>query len=516
MVYAFSLIAVFILLMACINFMNLATARSAKRSQEVGMRKVIGAMRPQIIRQFLGESLVVAFISLFLAVVLVESVLPQFNAFTAKTLSMLSSASLGLILTLILAAALTGIVAGSYPAFFLSSFKPVDTLSRRSGQGRGAAGFRKVLIVFQFVISVGLITCTLVVSGQLRFIRTMDLGLDRENVLGFSNNPELMKRFDEFKGVLERDPGILTVTAGAQAPTQVGQNIGINWEGNPDTDSLPVDYSVVDYDFFRAFDMKIVRGRSFSPLYPTDMSEACIINQTAARRIGVEDPIGMTISMNHPAWPQEFRRVRVIGVVQDFHARSVHTAIRPFVFRMYKPWCFFGFVKLAGTGIPETIERIESAFKTFAPDYPFFYMFYDEFFNGQYVGEQRLARLFSGFSLLSVLVSCLGLFGLASFTAEQKTKEIGIRKVLGATVPGIIRLTTREFLKWVIIAILVAWPLAYLVMSGWLQDFAYKVKLGPAVFLLAAVLALGISLATVSYHALRAALADPVASLRYE
>jgi putative ABC transport system permease protein len=516
MVYAFSVIAVFILLMACINFMNLATARSAKRAQEVGMRKVIGALRFQIIRQFLGEALVVAFIALVLAVVLVEALLPQFNAFTAKSLSLLSGASIGIILSLVLATALTGLVAGSYPAFFLSSFQPADTLRRRSGMGSRASGLRKILIVFQFAISVGLIACTLVVSGQLRFIRTMDLGLDREHVLGFRNNPELIKRFDEFKNVLEQTPGILNVTAGAQAPTQVGQNIGIDWEGNPDSDSLQVDYTVVNYDFFAAFDMEILQGRSFSRRFPTDEKEACIINETAARRIGVEDPVGMTIVMNHPAWPVSFRRVRIIGVVKDFHARSVHSAIRPFVFRMYKPWCSYGFIKLAGTRIPETLERIESVFKTYVPDYPFLYMFYDEFYNGQYVNERRLASLFSGFSLLSVLISCLGLFGLASFTAEQKTKEIGIRKVLGATMPGIIRLTTREFIKWVALATLIAWPLSYLVMHSWLRDFAYKIKLGPVVFLLAALLALVISLATVSYHALRAALADPVDSLRYE
>jgi putative ABC transport system permease protein len=262
--------------------------------------------------------------------------------------------------------------------------------------------------------------------------------------------------------------------------------------------------------------MEILQGRSFSRRFPTDEREACIINQTAAKRLGVEDPIGMTIIMNHPAWPEDFRRARIIGVVKDFHARSVHSAIRPFVFRMYRPWHFYGFIKVEGTRIPETLKQMESVFKTYAPDYPFLYMFYDEFYNGQYQNEQQLARLFSGFSLLSVLISCLGLFGLASFTAEQKTKEIGIRKVLGATIPGIIRLTTKEFLKWVALATLIAWPLAYLVMHSWLQDFAYKVKLGPAVFLLAALLALVIALVTVSYHALRAALANPVDSLRYE
>jgi len=515
-VYAFSLIALFILLMACINFMNLATARSAKRAQEVGMRKVIGAHRPQIVRQFLGEALAVAVVALILAVVLVEASLPWFNRFTAKELILLSGASVGTILALILATALTGFVAGSYPAFYLASFQPADTLRRHAGGSDRASSLRKMLIVFQFAISVGLITCTLVVANQLRFIQTMDLGLDRANVLGLANNPALIQRFDDFKSALEGQAGILHVTAGAQIPTQVGQSIEIDWEGNPDPDRLPVDYTVVDYDFFETFDMKIVQGRSFSRRFPTDESEACIINRTAANRMGVEDPIGMTIYMAHPAWPEDFRRARIIGVVKDFHARSVHSAIRPFVFRMYKPWHVFGFVKVDGNRIPEAIGHIETAFKTFAPDYPFQYMFYDEFFNGQYIKERQLGRLFNGFSLLSVLIACLGLFGLASYTIEQKTKEIGIRKVLGASIPGIMTLTAREFIKWVLAANLIGWPVAHFAMHKWLAEFAYRVRLSPAVFGIAAGLSLLIALLTVAFHSFKAAVADPVDSLRYE
>ncbi len=515
-VYAFSAIALFILLMACINFMNLATARSARRAQEVGMRKVIGAYRPQIVRQFLGEALAVSFIALILAVILVEVALPWFNRFTAKSLTLLSGASLGMILGLVSVAAFTGFVAGSYPAFFLSSFQPVDTLRRHAGRGSRAAALRKMLIVFQFAVSVGLITCTLVVSSQLRFIQTMDLGLDREHVLGLVNNPVLNQRFDDFKSALEGKPGVLHVTAGAQPPTEVGQSISIDWEGNPHPDMLNVDYSVVDYDFFETFEMRIVQGRSFSRRFPTDEKQACIINRTAADRMGVEDPIGMVIYMAHPAWPEEFRRARIIGVVKDFHARSVHTAIRPFVFRMYRPWHVYGFIKVDGNRTAEAIEHVEESFRTHAQDYPFQYMFYDELFNRQYVKERQLGRLFNGFSLLSVLIACLGLFGLASYSTEQKTKEIGIRKVLGASVPKILTLTAREFVKWVAVANLVGWPVAYFLMYRWLGEFAYRVRLGPAVFGLAAGLALLIALLTVAFHSLKAALSNPVESLRYE
>ena len=513
---AFSVIAVFILLMACVNFMNLATARSVPRAREVGLRKVIGARRAQVIRQFLGEALVIAFIALILGVAVVELALPGFNRFTGKDLSLLAGAGPGLLLGLLITAGLTGLLAGSYPAFFLSSFHPVDTLRNRAGSERGASRLRKVLIVGQFAISVGLIVGTLVVTGQLRFVRNMDLGLDRSNVVGVYNTPEMMERFGEFKAELERAPGIEYVTSGAQPPTRVGQTIGMDWEGNPDEDSISIGYSVVDYDFFRTFGMRIIQGRAFSPLFPTDEREAAVINRTAARRMEMEDPIGRTIILNHPAWPEDFRRVRVIGVVNDFHDRSVHSEIRPFVFRMYRPWHFYGFVKVEEGRVAEALEGIEAAYTHYAPEYPFGYQFYDEFYDDQYRSERRLGSLFTGFSLLSIVIACLGLLGLSSYTVERRTKEIGIRKVLGASALSLIGLTSREFIKWVSLACLIAWPVSYWLMHQWLRDFVYKITLGPGFFLLAALLALAIALLTVGFHALRAARTDPVLSLRYE
>jgi putative ABC transport system permease protein len=277
-----------------------------------------------------------------------------------------------------------------------------------------------------------------------------------------------------------------------------------------------VDYTVVDYDFFKTFDMKILQGRSFSREFSTDEKTACIINQTAAERMGLESPVGTKIYMAHPAWEESFRFAQVIGVVRDFHDRSLHTAIQPFVFRMYKPWHQYVFVKIDGTRIQGTLARIQDAFKTYSPGYPYRFEFMDDAFNRQYMSERQLGKLFNGFSLLSVLIACLGLFGLASYTTEQKTKEIGIRKVLGASVPGIVVLTLREFIKWVVVSNLIAWPAAYYVMHLWLQEFAYKVSIGPLLFGLSAGLTLLVALATVSYHSLRAALANPVDSLRYE
>lgn len=515
-VYLFSLIAAFILLMACINFMNLTTARSAKRAKEVGMRKVIGAVRPQIIRQYLGEACVVAFLALVLALALVELVLPQFNLATGKTLVLLSQANFSLILTLIMITVATGILAGSYPALFLSSFQPTHTLKSQAKVGNKGSGIRRILIVFQFAISVALIVCTFVVSQQLHFIQTQDLGLNRENVVITGNNQALGMRFDSFRSELSSKPGIRSVTCAAQGPTWVGESIQMDWEGNPSDVMMPIDYTVVDFDFFETFEMEIIQGRGFSKAFPTDMKEACVISETVAKRMGLENPIGTSVYMDHPAWKESFRNARIIGIVKDFHAHTFHNAIRPFVFRMYRPWHQYIFVKVEEGQIPAALANIESVFKSFAPNYPFRYLFYNEAYNRQYMSERQLGRLFNAFALLSIFISCLGLFGLASYTVEQKTKEIGIRKVLGASVPGILALTAKEFIRWILMANLFAWPVAYFVMSFWLQEFAYKVALGPLIFFIAAGLTIFIAFLTVSYQSLKVALANPVDSLRYE
>jgi putative ABC transport system permease protein len=512
----FSVVAVFILLMACINFMNLATAQSSRRALEVGMRKVIGALRRQIIRQFLGEAILIAFFALFLALIAVEALLPHFNRFTGKALVLLSGANIPLVLTLLVVALGTGFLAGSYPSLFLSTFQPVQTLkSQYSFRNRGG-GIRKALIVVQFAISVGLIVCTLLVSSQLRFIQKRDLGLDRDHIVMAYVYPVLMPKFEAFKNVLLAQPEIKNVTSAAQLPFRIGENIQINWEGNQTNEMMSMDYTCVDYDFFETFHMEILQGRSFSKNFPTDEKTACLINETAAKRMGMENPIGMNIYMAHPAWPESFRTTHVIGVVSDFHARSLHTAIQPFVFRMYKPWHQFAFVKIDGAKMREALAYIEEAYKTYSQGIPFEYLFLDEVFDQQYTSERQLGELFNGFSLLSVVIACLGLFGLASYMTEQKTKEIGIRKILGASIPGIVAITTQEFLKWILLANLIAWPIAYFVMSKWLQEFAYKINIGPLVFVLSAGLTVIVAVVTVSYHSLKAALANPVDSLRYE
>jgi len=512
----FSVIALFILVMACINFMNLATAQSSKRALEVGMRKVIGAQRRQIIRQFLGEAVLIAFFALILALIAVEMILPYFSQFTGKSLTLISDMNISLVFTLLLITLGTGILAGIYPALFLSSFRPAQVLKSQLFSKNRGSPIRKILIVVQFSISVGLIVSTFLVSQQLRYIQKKDLGLDRDHIIGLYVYPNFIPKFETFKNSLLNQPGIQDVTSAAQPPFRVGENIQINWEGNQTDQMISADYTCVDYDFFKTFEMPILQGRAFSKEYPTDERTACVINETAARRMGITNSVNTNIYMNHPAWPESFRSARIIGVVKDFHSRSLHTAIRPFVFRMYKPWHQYAFIKMKGSQVQKALALIKKAYKDFSPGIPFDYLFLDELFNQQYTSERQLGRLFNAFTFLSVAIACLGLFGLASFTVEQRTKEIGIRKVLGASNQRIAAMTTWEFLKWILLANLIAWPVSYFVMSKWLQDFAYKISIGPLVFVLAAVLSLVVALLTVSYHSVKIALSNPAGLLRDE
>ncbi|MBN1274485.1 MAG: ABC transporter permease [Candidatus Aminicenantes bacterium] len=515
-VYLFSLIAVFILVMACVNFMNLSTARSTQRAREIGMRKVIGATRRLVIRQFLGEAMWFSFLSVFLSLFIVWTVLPAFNHFTGKSLSLFSGLSVAVLGVLLAAAIFTGFFAGSYPALYLSSFLPADTLKNRIPRSTGGLVFRKVLIVFQFTISVGLILCTLIVSRQMSFVRKMDLGFNRDHVLTLFSNPELLKSMDVFKQEILDCPGVRSMTSAAQRPHSIGQMIPVNWEGNESEDMVSVAYTMVDYDFFKTFDMKILQGRSFSKQYSTDPVEACIINESAVKMMGLKNPIGTPIHFGHWDIDASLRNLKVVDVVNDFQFRSLHWNSGPFLFRIYRPWHQYIFVKLDGSRIPEALAGIEQVFKKFAPEYPFRFEFLDAAFGRQYATETQLMRLFNFFSLLAVTIACLGLFGLASYTAEQKRKEIGIRKVLGASISSIISLTTKDFLKWILAANLISWPVVYVLMSGWLTQFVDRVPITISLFFLAGILTFVVAFLTVFFQALKAALADPAVSLRCE
>ncbi len=512
----FSLIAVGILLLACVNFINLLTARSVRRAREIGMRKVAGASRGQIARQFLAETLLMSVAAMMLALLWVRLLLPAFNRLTLKSLTLFSASASELIPTLALLTLLTGLLAGGYPALLLSRFRPVQVLKPQWHPSGSGSGLRRALIVFQFAVAAGLLTFTLAVNRQVRYIDTMDLGFDRENIVGFMNNPELMKQPDSFKRELLRQEGVISATMGMKPPTMVGESIAINWQGNRDGGALPVDYTVADSDYIKAFAMKIVAGRDFSPLHPADESAACIINETAARRLGVKDAVGLEITMLHPAWPEEFRQARVIGVVRDFHSRTMHTAIRPFVFRMYRPWHSQVFVKIDGRRAAVALKSIERVFKRHAPGYPFEFTTSDQAYQSLYLKERVIRQLLQGFTLLALLIASLGLFGLTAFTVEQKTREIGIRRAFGASTLGIAWTNLGHFLKWVAVAHAIAWPAAYLLIRQWLRQFAYPVAIEPGLFALSAGVILLVALFTVAFMAVRAARANPADSLRYE
>jgi putative ABC transport system permease protein len=510
-VYIFSIVAFFILVIASINFMNLATARSSNRVKEVGLRKVVGAKRAQLIRQFFCESVVMAFCSLILAVVLVEFFLPVFINLSGKQLSLDFTSHINILSAIVLLTLITGFLSGSYPALFLSSLRPVKILkgiSKTEGQGYL---FRRILVVSQFSLSILLIICTVVVSHQVGFMRNKKLGFDKEQVAYFPIRDELVQRYESLKSELLKNTGIKNVAVSSNLPTSgvILTTDKVTWEGKNPEEVVVLEVTSAGYDFTETFNMEMVKGRSFSKEFSSDEEEAIVINETAEKIIGIEDPAGKQLVFGESA-------VTIIGVVKDYHFKSLHSEIEPLVLAIVPSLYRYVFVKLDAADIPNTLINIESTWKSFFPDTPFEFHFLDEAYEKLYRSEQQMGTLFNSFTILAVFISCLGLFGLASFMAEKRTKEIGIRKVLGASVIGIVALLNKQFAKWVLIANVIAWPVAYYAMSRWLQGFAYRINLGIWIFALAAAIALGIAVVTVSYQSIKAALANPADSLRYE
>jgi putative ABC transport system permease protein len=507
----FSIIAFFILLIACINFMNLATARSGNRAKEVGMRKVAGAQKTDIIRQFYGESILLAFIALFVALLMVWLLLPTFNNLAAKELSLDVSGNLLALLGLLGITLLAGIISGSYPALFLSAFQPGKILKGSLRSGSKGSAFRKILVVFQFTLTILLIICTIVVYNQLNFMRNMKLGYDKEYMIYKGMRGDVRAKFDSVKNELLQNPNILGVTASSNVPTYgySFSNSLWRWEGqNPDEENL-MRAVFVDLDYFKTFGIEIVEGRSYSKEFPTDATEAIMVNEEAVKVMGMESPIGKRLSIGN-------NNFKIIGVVKNYHFRSLRQKIDPLIL-IYAPsqsWVLFA--RLKSENIPKTLGYMENIWKEFAPAHPFNYRFLDEALDSLYRSEQRIGTLLRYFSILAIFISCLGLFGLASFMVEQRTKEIGIRKVLGASVSNIALLLSREFTKWVLLANIIAWPAAYYAMHKWLQSYAYSTNIALWSFFLSGTLALVIATVAVSYQSIKAAVANPADSLRYE
>jgi len=513
-VYAFSAIALFVLLIACINFMNLSTARSEKRSKEVGLRKVVGATRHHIIAQFYGESLFMTVISFVAAIFLVYLLLPAFNNLSGKLLTLDSIKEPVFLMGLFGIVLITGLVSGSYPALVLSSFKPVDsikgtglTFSSRSGKSL----FRRSLVVVQFTLSIMLIVGTMIVYRQTHYMLNKELGYEKESMIYFRKRANVRNQYDAFKSELLRDPNITGVTASSDIPTYtVHSTSAFSWEGKDAETRLSIHQFSVDHDYIKTFNMNIIAGRDFSREFRVDDStQSFIVNETAVQAMGLEDSVGSKFRL----WKYEGQ---IVGVVEDFHYKSLQKEIEPLVLRIDPGWDSYVFVKFKSEQTKEAIASVQRVYNAFNPGFPLEYTFLDEAVERLYDSEQKTKTIFNYFTLIALFISCLGLYGLVAHMAQQKTKEIGIRKVLGASIIHIVTNLSKEFILLVCLANAIAWPVAYYFMNKWLKNFAYRTSMGLWIFILSALAALVISLLTVSYQSIKAATANPVDSLRYE
>ncbi|WP_026632280.1 ABC transporter permease [Dyadobacter alkalitolerans] len=505
----FTIVAIFILVIACINFMNLATARSVKRAKEVGLRKVVGAYKSSLVGQFMGESILITLLALAFALILVGVLLPSFNTLTEKQLS-LNFFNPTLLLLLLVLTTITGVFAGSYPALFMSSLNPVVVLKGALKFKPSAAYFRQGLVVFQFGLSILLILSMIVVYRQIEFIQNKNLGFNRDNLLYISDIEKGMpKNFASFKQVLENEPGIKAVTVSQASPMDFGSStMGVTWPGKDTTQRMLFNVNPVGFDFVKTMGVKLLDGRDFNPQFGTDTSNY-LINEAAARKIGYKDPVGKELTM----WG---KKGKIIGLMKDFHIGSLHVAIEPLIVNLQpktENWGAALIMTEAGK-TKQAIASVEKVYRQYNPGFPFKYHFADEEFGNLYKAENVVSKLSNYFAFLAIFISCLGLFGLAAFTAEQRTKEIGVRKVLGASVTNLVGMLSMDFVKLVAIAALIAFPIAGYFLQNWLEKYAYRIKMEWWYFVAAGIAALLIALFTVSFQAIKAALMNPVKSLR--
>ncbi|HEY6978642.1 MAG TPA: ABC transporter permease [Chitinophagaceae bacterium] len=520
-VYIFSIIALFIIILACVNFMNLSTAQSAKRAKEVGIRKVLGSVKQQLVKQFLTEAMLYSFISAIIALTLVALLLQPFNQLIGKSLSFASLFSNFIWLFILALTIITGLLAGSYPAFYLTSFKPILVLKGISSAKTSISSLfiRNGLVIFQFTISIILIICTIILFEQLRYTQTKDLGLNKENVLVISNVNRLGNSEKTFRDELSKMPEISSATISTSIPTGYEFTDGYVPEPSGNKEQLVKDISltsfIVDENFIPTLQIKVLKGRNFSKEFSD--SASVILNEAAAQQIGWKEPLGQYIQ--YPGGDNQ--RFRVIGIVKDFNIESLRNTVVPFALfhvssKTYDIGKMYISARVKPGKINAAVNKLQRQWKSFAPDTPFEYNFLDEEFGALYSSEQRMSVVFTLFTALSIFVACLGLFGLAAYTAERRRKEIGIRKVLGASVQSVVAILSTEFVKMVLIASLIAFPVGWWAMNKWLEDFAYRISIEWWVFVVAGAVAMFIALATVSFQAVKAAIANPVKSLRTE
>jgi putative ABC transport system permease protein len=518
-VYIFSIIAIFILLIACVNFMNLSTARSANRAKEVGIRKVAGSLRSNLITQFLTESVLTSFFSLVIAIGIAALLLPLFNQLAGKQMSVWTLFSTWLLPVLVALIIVVGCIAGSYPAFYLSSFQPVQVLKGNIAKGFKSSWLRSGLVVFQFFISISLIIGTIVIYNQLTYIRSREIGYNRDQVLVINNTYALDKNIKTFRQDMLKISGVQGAAIAGNLPveTSYSQN---GWFKDPTLDAKQViiltDFNA-DQNYIPTLGMKMVSGRNFSTDFPTD-SSAVIINETAAKLIGFKNPLTETLyrpsgyASNGGFASKAFR---IIGVVKDFNFNSMHDKVGPLIIELSENYGRIA-MRINTKNIPALISEVEKKWNSMGPGQPFSYTFLDADFNKIYNAEQRTGKLFITFAIFAIFIACLGLFGLVTYAAEQRIKEIGVRKVLGASVGEIVAMISKDFIKLVLIAFVIAFPVAWLMMNKWLQSFAYRINISWWVFALAGSLTIVIALITVSFQAIKAAMANPTNSLRSE
>jgi putative ABC transport system permease protein len=510
--YIFSAVAFLVLCVACINFMNLATARSARRAREVGMRKVVGAGKQQLIRQFIGESMFIAVLALPVAISLAHLFLPVFNSLAGKEMGISYFSNLVLLPVLLAIVMFVGFVAGSYPAFFLSAFHPSDVLK---GQLRASGGvFRKILVTGQFAVSIGFVIGILVFLQQLNFMRNTDLGFNKNNVLVIpvlipEPPQQRMSKMQVLKNEFMNHPRVTEVALSSSVPSEIRPIVNCRVDGASESEAKIVAQVAVDYEYLKTLQIELLDGRDLSRDYSTDVNQAFIVNEAVVRELGLESPLGTPLILGN-------RRGTIIGVMTSMHWEPKRRFVAPMVFYLF-PQAFTEIaVRVSPEDIPGTLAFLEEKWKEEITTRPFQYEFLEDMVDNLYRSEKRMSDVVFSIAVLSLFVACMGLFGLASYTTEQKTKEIGIRKVLGSSVTGVVFLLSKQFGKLILIANIIAWPLAYYALHRWLQNFYYRISIGLQLFVLSAVLVLVIAFVSISYQSIRAALANPADALRYE
>ncbi len=513
-IYILSAVALFILLIACINFMNLTTAGSANRAREVGIRKVLGTERKSIIFQFLSESILISTIAVAIAVVIAFDGLPLFNNLVHKKIDFNVLSSVPFVLFILILPILVGLIAGSYPAFYLSKFMPGEIIKGRISRGSKSGGLRSTLVIFQFTASIILIIGTIIIYKQLNYIQNKNLGYQKDQVLIINDSYMLGNNVNAFKNEMLKVPGVISGTISGFLPVPSQRNFSAFYTGaaSVSESGLTMQRWKIDDNYLKTLGIKLIEGRNFSPEFGGD-SASVILNETAVKQLDYINPVGKILN----TWVNggRIKKYSIIGVVKDFNFESLHQDIGPLCFVLERSTRLISF-KVSAAQIPFILGQAEHKWKSMASGMPFGYRFMDDSFNEVYKNEKQIGLIALSFSVLAILIACLGLFGLATFLIEQKTKEIGIRKVLGASMLSLLFMLSKEFLKWILIANVIAVPVAFYFMNNWLKDFAYRINISWWVFVFAGAIALMIALATVSFKAIRAANANPVKSLRYE